>query len=345
MLQTPEGRQLLNVTYDVIPAEDDFLIDYEMEEDTADFTFNTSFENSLILNLSNQDDMGSPRLNVAFAEIPGTNRSRSPIPVPELTVQLERLSDLPSRVKIHGTGSNWTPISSAAAAVRSVTPTRTEHKTQVVTIPVQPTQVSNKSTMCKAITLNKAIHAVPNTADAECQTEDFLEKTIILPVPIPIFVPQPMMMYNMPIPLPVPVFIPTTRNSASGNNSSQEIFTDSGSDTPTMTRRKMGRFQATVSRRMSRGWEICPGSDTEETLTDVELPATDDDEAGEGGEILQGSSRKRMYPASKDKGPVCKKQCYNRVSSHHDESRLKSRGEKLTTSAWSHRATDQIWDG
>lgn len=70
---------------------------------------------------------------------PITNRSHSPIPVPELTVQLERLSDLPSRVKIHGTGSNWTPISAGSA----VTPTRTEHKTQVVTVPVQPTQVSS----------------------------------------------------------------------------------------------------------------------------------------------------------------------------------------------------------
>lgn len=78
--------------------------------------------------------------------------------------------------------------------------------------------------MCKAITLNKAIHAVPNTCEAECQTEDFLEKTIILPIPVPIYIPQPMYMYNMPtpipvpipLPIPVPVFIPTTRNSASG---------------------------------------------------------------------------------------------------------------------------------
>jgi hypothetical protein len=108
---------------------------------------------------------------------PITNRSGSPIPVPELTVQLERLSDLPPRVKIHGSGSQWTPISTTT---RAETPTKVEHKTQVVTIPPLPTQVSNKSTMCKAITLNKAISAVPNTAEAECQTEDFLEKTIFL---------------------------------------------------------------------------------------------------------------------------------------------------------------------
>lgn len=72
---------------------------------------------------------------------PILNRPRSPIPVPELTVQLERLSDLPTRVKIHGTGSgsSWTPISSTARA--TTPPTRVEHKTQVVTIPALPTQV------------------------------------------------------------------------------------------------------------------------------------------------------------------------------------------------------------
>lgn len=72
---------------------------------------------------------------------PIVNRPRSPIPVPELTVQLERLSDLPPRVKIHGTGSSssWTPIPTTA---RAGTPTKVEHKTQVVTIPPLPIQVS-----------------------------------------------------------------------------------------------------------------------------------------------------------------------------------------------------------
>lgn len=155
---------------------------------------------------------------------PITNRSRSPIPVPELTVQLERLSDLPSRVRISsfsGGSSSWTPIPSTS---RAATPTRVEHKTQVVTIPPLPKTVSNKTTMCKAITLNKAINAVPTTVDAECQTEDFLEKKIILPLPIPIFIPMPMYMYNLPapvicpipLPVPTPVFIPTTRNSSQG---------------------------------------------------------------------------------------------------------------------------------
>ncbi|XP_070491945.1 zinc finger MYM-type protein 3 isoform X2 [Chironomus tepperi] len=151
------------------------------------------------------------------------SRSRSPIPVPELTVQLERLSDLPSRVKIsslNGT-SSWTPIPTTS---RAPTPTRVEHKTQVVTIPPAPTQVSNKSTMCKAISLNKAVSAVPQTAEAECQTDDYLEQKYIIPVPIPIYIPQPMYMYNLPtpipvpipLPIPIPVFIPTTRNSSQG---------------------------------------------------------------------------------------------------------------------------------
>lgn len=136
---------------------------------------------------------------------PITNRRPgSPIPVPELTVQLERLSDLPARVKISQlsslTGkpqSTWTPISTS----RETSPVRIEHKTQVVTIPPLPKQVGNKSTMCKAITFNKAINCVPSTADAECQTEDWLEQRIIVPVPIVVYVPQPMMMYSMPTPV------------------------------------------------------------------------------------------------------------------------------------------------
>jgi zinc finger MYM-type protein 2/3/4 len=153
-----------------------------------------------------------------------SSRSRSPIPVPELTVTLERLSDLPQRVKIsslNGT-SSWTPIPTTSRA--PTPPTRVEHKTQVITIPPLPKQISNKSTMCSAITLNKAVEAIPLTAEAECQTEDFLEQKYIVPVPVPIFVPQPMYMYNLPtpipvpipLPIPIPVFIPTTRNSSQG---------------------------------------------------------------------------------------------------------------------------------
>lgn len=133
---------------------------------------------------------------------PITNRrTGSPIPVPELTVQLERLSDLPARVKVSSlsslTGStSWTPISSGT------TTTRVENKTQVVTVPALPKQVGNKSTMCKAITLNKAINCIPITAEAECQTEDWLENRMFVPVPIPIYIPQPMYMYNLPTPIP-----------------------------------------------------------------------------------------------------------------------------------------------
>jgi zinc finger MYM-type protein 2/3/4 len=152
-----------------------------------------------------------------------TRRSGSPIPVPELTVQLERLSDLPARVKVSSMSSlkgssSWTPISTSSSSVR------VENKTQIVTIPPLPKLVGNKSTMCKAITLNKAINCVPQTAEVECQTEDWLEQRVVVPVPIPIYIPQPMYMYNMPtivpvpipIPIPVPIFVPTTRNSASG---------------------------------------------------------------------------------------------------------------------------------
>lgn len=119
-----------------------------------------------------------------------------------MTVQLERLSDLPARVKVSQLssltgGPSWTPISTS----RGSSPVRVEHKTQVVTIPPLPKQVGNKSTMCKSITLNKAINCVPSTAEAECQTEDWLEQRIIVPVPIIVYVPQPMMMYSMPTPV------------------------------------------------------------------------------------------------------------------------------------------------
>lgn len=154
---------------------------------------------------------------------PIANRSHSPIPVPELTVQLERLSDVPSRVKVSSFGgtSSYAPLPSTS---RSVSPMRVEHKTQVVTIPPLPKQICNKSTLCKSIMLNKGINCIVTTAEAECQTEDWLEQKVIIPVPIPIFIPQPMYMYNMPtpipvpipLPIPVPVFVPTTRNSAQG---------------------------------------------------------------------------------------------------------------------------------
>jgi hypothetical protein len=106
------------------------------------------------------------------------------------------MTDLPARVKVSslssltGGSSSWTPISPGA----STSSTRVEHKTQVVTIPVLPKQVGNKSTMCKAITLNKAINCVPSTAEVECQTDDWLENRIFVPIPIPIFVPMPMYM-------------------------------------------------------------------------------------------------------------------------------------------------------
>lgn len=150
---------------------------------------------------------------------PTANRS-SDIPVPELTVRLEKLESIPSRVKIVRDGEKM------RFEERPPTPPRVvyEHKTQVVTIPQCPKEVRNKSTMCKALTLNKAISCVPETTDSSCQTDDWLENRFIVPIPIPIFIPMPMYMYSLPVPIPVPfplqvptpVFIPTTRNSSQG---------------------------------------------------------------------------------------------------------------------------------
>lgn len=177
-------------------------------------------------------------------------RTRSPIPVPELTVQLEPLGDLPPRVKISSLPSKTTSFSSRVGSpgTRSIptSSTRTtsrvtaqqhqptyriaspevriENKTQVVTIPPLPKQVMNKSTSCKPLTHNKGINCKVSTKTAECQTDDYLERKLVIPIPIPIYLPQPMYMYNLPtpipvpvpIPIPVPVFVPTTRNSANG---------------------------------------------------------------------------------------------------------------------------------
>ena len=152
-------------------------------------------------------------------------RVRSPIPVPELTVQLEPLGDLPARVKLSGGSGPASFTAIPTSPSRSTSPEiRIESKTQVVTIPPLPIQMENKSTMCKSIMLNKGISCRVSTKTAECQTDDYLEQKYIIPVPIPIFIPQPMYMYNMPVPVPVPcplpipipIFIPTTRNSSQG---------------------------------------------------------------------------------------------------------------------------------
>ena len=71
--------------------------------------------------------------------------SPSPIPVPELRENII---------------TQWNiQLDPIPTTTRAPTPKRIEHKTQVVTIPAA--QVSNKSTMCKAITLNKTVSAVP----------------------------------------------------------------------------------------------------------------------------------------------------------------------------------------
>jgi zinc finger MYM-type protein 2/3/4 len=142
------------------------------------------------------------------------------IPCPEIQVILERFEDIPSRAKVKKVEGKFVWEQRGP----SPPPVIYEHKTQVVTIPPCPKEVRNKSTMCKSLTLNKAISCVPETSEVECQTDDWLEKRYFVPIPVPIFVPQPMHMYSLPtpipvpfpLPIPVPVFIPTTRNSAPG---------------------------------------------------------------------------------------------------------------------------------
>lgn len=79
---------------------------------------------------------------------------------------------------------------------RSSTPTaaistRTETKTQVVVIPPLPKRVANATTMCRPATATKEVTAKPKQTSVGCQTDSYLNVRMVLPIPVPIYMPTP----------------------------------------------------------------------------------------------------------------------------------------------------------
>ncbi|XP_076051986.1 zinc finger protein without children [Oratosquilla oratoria] len=100
---------------------------------------------------------------------------------------------------------------------------------------LEPPPMQNKTTMCRPNQCTKAVYCRPHPWHKGVQTdpcpagegsspstEDKTKPKGILPVPIPMYVPSPMMMYNapcpvplfIPLPVPVPIFIPTTAKTS-----------------------------------------------------------------------------------------------------------------------------------
>uniref|UniRef100_A0A3P9DKG4 Zinc finger MYM-type protein 4-like n=1 Tax=Maylandia zebra TaxID=106582 RepID=A0A3P9DKG4_9CICH len=86
-----------------------------------------------------------------------------------------------------------------------------------------PTKIlKNKALLCRPLVQNKGVSCKTQTVDVEAQTDDIFPKMVILPVPVPVYLPVPMNMYSqctpkpvgLPLPLPVPMFLPVTMDSA-----------------------------------------------------------------------------------------------------------------------------------
>ncbi|XP_037548988.1 zinc finger MYM-type protein 4, partial [Nematolebias whitei] len=88
--------------------------------------------------------------------------------------------------------------------------------------PAAPKILKNKALLCRPLVQNKGVSCKTQTVDGEAQTDDNFPKILVLPVPVPVYLPVPMNMYSqytpepmgLPVPLPVPMFLPVTMNSA-----------------------------------------------------------------------------------------------------------------------------------
>lgn len=89
-----------------------------------------------------------------------------------------------------------------------IAPPRIETRTQIVTVPPLPKPVANMSTQCGPIKHNKEIQCKPSRCTVGCQTDSFLERKMVIPIPVPIYVPQPCVMYAQPVVTPVPIPLP-----------------------------------------------------------------------------------------------------------------------------------------
>lgn len=78
------------------------------------------------------------------------------------------------------------PLKSSAAApsIASAPPQiRIEKQTQIVTIPPLPKKVANAATLCAPSTHNKEIQARPMQFTVGCQTDSYLERKMVIPIP------------------------------------------------------------------------------------------------------------------------------------------------------------------
>lgn len=107
------------------------------------------------------------------------------------------LEPLPDRVVIEKTTrpvgrprNTPSSIEPPSKTVRSASPVaaappqvRVEKQTQIVTIPPLPKRVANAATLCAPSTHNKEIQARPMQFTVGCQTDSYLERKMVIPIP------------------------------------------------------------------------------------------------------------------------------------------------------------------
>ncbi|CAL1544797.1 unnamed protein product [Lymnaea stagnalis] len=97
-------------------------------------------------------------------------------------------------------------------------------KHQILIQTPTPKTAKNKSLQCRPFTQTKATSCRPHSQTKDTQTDEVQPKQVLIPIPVPIYIPMPTLMYAaptpkivpFPVPIPVPIFIPTTRKSANG---------------------------------------------------------------------------------------------------------------------------------
>lgn len=94
------------------------------------------------------------------------------------------LEPLPNSVVEKTTRSVGRPRSTPIEpAVTSAPQVRVEKQTQIVTIPPLPKKIANAATMCAPSTHNKEIQARPMQFTVGCQTDSYLERKMVIPIP------------------------------------------------------------------------------------------------------------------------------------------------------------------
>lgn len=95
-------------------------------------------------------------------------------------VELEPLPDSIIEKTIRSVGR---PRSTPVEPQISAPQVRVEKQTQIVTIPPLPKKVANVATLCAPSTHNKEVQARPMQFTVGCQTDSFLERKMVIPIP------------------------------------------------------------------------------------------------------------------------------------------------------------------